>query len=397
MELQPIYETRNEIFRDMSKEEFNNLFREYYRGEVRLIPLLLEYGLGDVVKKFTARLPEIQSDIFCPHCLVEKMISKGVERGTGGEFVMKMDLYCKECGHIEHEAKLCKCYHCQRAFTLAIINDSVSKSEHTKNRYDYYISSPRSKILLGAFLRSGQDENNIRLILPRYTIKQHLLSPNEHYSEAIISELFNDGWLCFDKSTPENSITIENGKIKSYNPLKAHYRLNTNEDDSFINEISNPNLVLTTNYKINFEMGITYDEALELWNEIAYSEVVAYLEYQLQQYRFTVNIGEKTKSVLMEGLKIFSIAQMTNLIWGTVKDIASAYQKGGITKKHAVNYIPSSIQRKIEKTLTEGWEIKGYGRNFDLPQSLLSEIFFNKIIKIGDKGFTTCPNLKKKG
>jgi len=60
-------------------------------------------------------------------------------------------------------------------------------------------------------------------------------------------------------------------------------------------------------------------------------------------------------------------------------------------KKQAANSVISACQTYGEKIKIERWDFKGYSRIKDLPPSVLSEYFFNKVIRIGDKGFSMVP------
>ncbi len=60
---------------------------------------------------------------------------------------------------------------------------------------------------------------------------------------------------------------------------------------------------------------------------------------------------------------------------------------------NAVNSINTYIANNIAKRKSKEWETKGYKRNFDLPQTAISMIFFNNILKIGDKGFEQVPKI----
>ncbi|MEL7436482.1 MAG: hypothetical protein AAFN11_21255, partial [Chloroflexota bacterium] len=61
------------------------------------------------------------------------------------------------------------------------------------------------------------------------------------------------------------------------------------------------------------------------------------------------------------------------------------------TKQHAANTVVGSIQRQSERAKAEGWEIKPYNRNYNSPQSIVSEVFFNVVLQIGDGGFNQVP------
>lgn len=56
-------------------------------------------------------------------------------------------------------------------------------------------------------------------------------------------------------------------------------------------------------------------------------------------------------------------------------NLPSEYIGDKITKKHAVNTITREILRNCEKAEADSWDIKGYIRDYNYPQSIISEVF----------------------
>ena len=63
----------------------------------------------------------------------------------------------------------------------------------------------------------------------------------------------------------------------------------------------------------------------------------------------------------------------------------------GLNKKHAANIVIGNCERYTERAKINGWNLANYNRIPDLPQTILSEFFFNKVLQIGDLGFRTPP------
>jgi hypothetical protein len=40
-----------------------------------------------------------------------------------------------------------------------------------------------------------------------------------------------------------------------------------------------------------------------------------------------------------------------------------------------------------ERALAEEWEVKPYGRNFNVPQCMVSQVLYNTTLRIGEAGF----------
>ena len=170
--------------------------------------------------------------------------------------------------------------------------------------------------------------------------------------------------------------------MDSYYALKSTFELNLESDAEAIHELLNPEIIFTEK---------DYFDAMELWKNIAYYECLEYLYSKMEEYRLPDNIGPKTENIIVEGLKYFPVSQMFNHLWAATKDAAAQSVKREITKKHATNMIAGILQRRIEKSVAEKWEIKPYGRDFNLPQSIIADLLYNRILQIGDKGFTAIP------
>jgi len=120
-------------------------------------------------------------------------------------------------------------------------------------------------------------------------------------------------------------------------------------------------------------------------------ECIEYLIFTLAEHRLELNPGEKTLEMFSHLLERYSVSQIYSFIWRASKDAAAFYVRERVTKQHAANTVVGTIQRMAEKADAEGWEVKGYRRDFRLPQSLMSEVLYNAVLKIGSAGFETKP------
>ncbi len=132
-------------------------------------------------------------------------------------------------------------------------------------------------------------------------------------------------------------------------------------------------------------------EVFPTWKQMALWECLEYLDFTLSEHQLVLKPGEKTLEMLNHLLERYSVSQIYSFIWRASKDAAAFYVREQVTKLHAANTVVGSIQRMAEKAEAEGWEVKGYRRNFHLPQSLMSEVLYNAVLKIGSAGFETKP------
>lgn len=137
--------------------------------------------------------------------------------------------------------------------------------------------------------------------------------------------------------------------------------------------------------------------SLDIWREVALNECLQYLKIALGEHGFELHPGDKTLLVFTSLIQTFSVAQIYNMIWRAAKDAAAFYVRERVTKQHAANTVVGNIQRYGERARAEGWTVKPFSRNFDCPQSVVSEVLFNLALRIGDDGFRKVPSAARLG
>jgi len=242
-------------------------------------------------------------------------------------------------------------------------------------------------VYLISILRGGADES-LTKIAPISTFIQSL-SPDDNFSSSIINYLHNNELIFIHPDSAPSSFA--NDDLSSFYIYEVCYA-------PPISQLStdNPKALLVELLKIINEDWTEEwcQDALIIWKRIALAECKEYLILSLNEHHFDFSPGEKTTQYLEYALENFSTAQVYNIIWRAVRDAAARYQRGGVTKKHAANIAISAIQGNTERAVAENWEMKPYGRNYKCPQSIISEVYYNLALKLGDDGFKTTPNIK---
>lgn len=49
------------------------------------------------------------------------------------------------------------------------------------------------------------------------------------------------------------------------------------------------------------------------------------------------------------------------------------------------------LQGAGERAVAGGWDVKRFGRDFTCPQSAISKVLFDAVLRIGDRGFNEIP------
>ena len=377
----------------LTEGEIEELIKRYYGGEKNNL-LINEYDIDIKNSSFLIKTfpPRTHFDILCPFCNIFMTSYRKSKSSYSIETI-----FCKECQH-ELDNDYCSCRICK--------NKRLEKEKFERERQQILFDTQRQviidkyltdkeyptdfeeldiqmKLYLSSLLRSSLSED-LKDINPisSATLKLTPITPDNIYETKIITFLKENGLIIFSPNTVLSSISIEDNKIDGYYPLKTTYRLNIFKDEL--------NIEIDELFHLEDIEEKNEELLLTLWLEIALYECLEYLYVRLDEYNLpSQHIGDKTISTIKEALNNFSISQVFYFIWNASKNAAAFYQKGSVTKKHAVNLVAGNILRTMERAIAQNWDVSKYRRDYNYPQSIISEIFFNRILKIGDRGFDT--------
>lgn len=371
----------------LNKEQIENLMARYYAGESikKLISAFkLDIYPSALYKLFPPAEYEKYSCEYCGSVLVADRPSKQSQKFPRYE----RDLYCPMCGHKPYCNPPCKCENCKQAEQeLKEYQIELIKTTYTEptEQVSFDGISFENKVFLGSLCRVLLKEN-LYEISP-YSDIHMPLAPTDELKKQIYDALIQGRIITV---SPTSSLEAFDTKHEDFPDVfytyRVTYNLNLifppNKQDLFT-EILNPNY-----YCKNFEQ-----EALTLWRKIAVAECIQYLKYQLDNVGFDFTAGEKTYKTFEIILEDFSVSQTFGIIWKSVADASKLYLEKGISKIHAANTTISACERYAERAKINGWDLRGYSRIKDIPQSALSLFFFNRVLEIGDMGFTIPPTI----
>lgn len=373
----------------LTEIQINELIERYYNGE-KIGNLLTEFNIKARPSELVGLFPPIiYKDAMCLYCDIS-MISYRKSRSDNGN----PKVICQKCGH--NNSVQCACEQCQ------VIKRTKQQAELERKRKliaeTYSLQSTesinldnmdfRDKIYLGALLRAGLEEDYSRIKpLNNQNVK---LSANEDMNLDIVRTLYCRKIIAIHPNSPVDAFT-ENEK----NPYpllivlnKVYLQVNVESEDNRrqrLDQLMNPS-------DDDF-VQVGKEEMLKMWREVALSECLEYLLYNMTQVKFEFSIGEKTTSVLNDLLDVFSTSQIFAIIYRSVSNASRFYLEKKVTRQHAANSVIGNCQRYGEKALANNWEMKGFGRSFDCPQSIISEFLYNRVLKIGSRGFDQIPSL----
>lgn len=377
--------------------QIESLMNKYYNG-VKASDIIKEYNIDTTSSKlYTLFPPIICEDIICPVCN-EPMYK---ERDSKSSYSWnKKKPFCAICGHTDEI--ICKCNYCiAEREKVRKLNEErkvrilQEKREKIKKVYDlnivpvnYSDLNFREKVFLGALLRTSLSED-MEVILPLNDAEREL-APTIGYIKEILSYLIGRGVISVDSNSSIDAFLDSNEEKdiefpNVYYITMVKYRINIVGDEdikNILSKIINPKSFSDADK----------EDALNIWKEIALEECIEYFEYQMKSVRFDFNIGEKTIAIFKDLLENFSVSQIYGIIYKSVANATKYYQESSVSKKQAANSVIGGCQRYAERAMINNWELAKYSRIKELPQSMISEFFFDRVIGVGSLGFNMPPS-----
>lgn len=305
-------------------------------------------------------------DIFCTICGVAYIYK------SRSEFKNTKNFNTWTCGFCKNQAA-------QKEIDskLEILNNKAKKFKEQK--IDLKTISPNLLVYLAAFFRFATDED-LQTTLPFSSIKELRFSPNESINTDILREIYKENLICLSPLSDLSKINIHDDGTYSFYLNEVRFITPSENPINFINDLED--YISSSEFIINNKKEIEI-----LAYEISRQECLFYLLHVLDEHGLNYSPGEKTILVIDKCLKEFSVAQIYNFIWRAGKDAAAFYLRHPVSKDHAAKTVVGNIERQYEKALSNDWEVKPYRRNYYYPQSVLSSVLFNSILKTDDGGF----------
>jgi hypothetical protein len=299
--------------------------------------------------------------------------------------------YCPKCGHKDDPNK-CDCYNCRKALSSKIINDKKRKSDTIRNYYDFSKLVPYKledlslleKVYLGTLLRVGLSEDLKYLFI--YNLKENPLAPSQELFNEILFSLIGRKIITIHPDTSPDAFSeienLNNSKV-DYNKALFHVNIEAFEFESTVDLFLYPKIDILENK----------DELLKIWKKIAIEECKKYFQYSLNYVDFPYFVGEKSQLIFEKLIENFSTSQIFGLVNRCLGYTTKEFQASKFTRRNAGAYLLGACQLQGERAIIKKWELTYYFRPKELPESVLSMFFFNRVLNIGEKGFLNIPSL----
>lgn len=377
---------------NLSKNDLEDLIRRYYAGEKNSV-LIDEFGLDVKANQIHTLFPLIvRHDLSCPYChinLVQRPLSKSASHYENHNNTA----FCEHCSHRNNE--YCRCDNCEEILTkqaeeLRNQKRDVVRSTHRpirSNLIDFSTLTLLDALSLASLARVALDEKENK-ILP---LKSHALSFCVRQSTTLLTleRLFEKELIeiALESDLKAISLSEENKPVIHLELASWEFRLGKNSDES-LHAIE----LIEKMFRNKNEWPPSWEQEIaDIWKELALEEVLSYFELKLSEHKFNPRIGAKTIKVFLSLLQDLPITKIYNLIWVSVTN-ATAYQvRSSISKQQAANSVIGNCQQRAERALNEQWSLKGYKKDYRIPDSTRINIFSNVITDLGDNFYNETP------
>jgi len=368
----------NEKLLHLSDDELNELLVKYDAGFKNKV-LVDEYKIEIHHNSLSSILPyEILEDERCPYCdipLKQKRLKSSYGKRP----------FCDECGH--EDSGLCSCSNCKQVRQRIKEREREERIQKIEshfgelNREPVLLKDIPAKYLLyiAAFIRATAHDNLSFYRLGGNALK---LSPLSSTDSLIIEHLYKNGYLkIYDVQNYERMISQED----FFDLGNLSFELNISDPDKSKEEILE---------RLFFPSYLEIPEAelRSIWIEIAVDECVDFIISHLRSIGINYKKANEHSVKIRGVLRNYSVGQFWYLYNRSLKSANMDYCSHEITANHCVHKSIYGALAYSEKCFANNWEVFCWNRNTKKnPQSILSELFFNKVLKIGEAGFTESP------
>lgn len=374
----------------LSATQIIDLLEKYDDASIALKDIISEFSIQTTPSALSGLLPPLtHEDSPCPHCKDALLQSRRTRRSSYAPSIGR----CPNCGHQDNN--YCPCRKCREAAAqdrvrIEEIKRNVVHKDYGGRCWDGGLASLTlsDAVYLSALIRQSLSED-LATVAP-YSPGPPMLAPTKDFKMKITQHLEGKSLLAIDPDSRIEAFLFDDEltTAHSYYPAKVGW-------------LFLPGLDVADKRQFMLKLTATIDgdwpdawksDLPRLWRDIIKAEAFEYFFHMLEQRGYQLEkIGDKTHAAFDFLIERFPLSKICNLIWQAVRDTTDYNVKNSIPTYQAKNNFVGAIQRKAEKYIAQGWDLKDSRRDFGCPQTWISSTFFDTFIRVGDRGFTSMP------
>lgn len=385
---------RNELLlvvSHMSEDDILSLKTDYYLGmksseiKHKYSIMSFKFSLGKCHYIFPLQATEED----CPNCN-EKLFLLSKTREDQKKNSVNI-AFCNSCGH--QETADCNCDFCDLLRNEKAKEDTERKRQFLCEQIIFEESfalkineiSFRDKVLLGTLIQAGVEDDFITL--KPFSNSSMPIFPSEDVLKLIETELKQKHIIGFSLQSSLDCFIpdYENSTFRYY-WKKVCYKINIKEfyeDRLIAKEFLNPQSLMLK-YPKNDP---------EIWEEIVYWEALSLFNYILSFFKIKYEVGKETEEFFWIVTKQLPLSIVYSIIYQSGKNTAAYSKTERCPKYIAYNSILQNMRTIRDKIIAGQFQRWEYNRpDKECPQSIVSQYYFNSILKICDKYWKMLPN-----
>lgn len=369
----------------LTPTQMHSLINRYYSGE-KVATLIAEYDIECSSSELCRQFPPEYVEGDCPVCnspLIKPRVSRTNLSGSRDTAIR-----CSRCSHQETER--CVCQKCReiRAQKIEIQRQREREAITTfcSENWNYSITqikpeqlSAEAAIALLSLIRCGGWLNDSTIDAIASSAIPFV--PNEiSIAQYFLSALFDNGLIAPALNSRPSSFYLAADEKARFDWHAVYWSLRIPKAPDFIEQLEM--LAASDSWPNNWKTDMHV-----LWKKLAMAECKEFCMHAVAQRKLPMP-GETALTALLDNLlRSFSVSQCYQLIWNAAGRAVDYMIRENVKAQHASNALIGSCQRYADRARSEGWNIKGFQRNFNLPRSQLSYVLHDVFLKHGDIGF----------
>lgn len=382
------------VLSHLTSTQIHSLINRYYCGE-KVATLIAEYGIKCSIGELYQQFPPEDVGRSCPVCaapLIKPRTSRSSStwKNRGG-------ICCSSCAHQERDGCLCPSCSKKRANEvddllrrkrIAITNFCTANWSYEITEIEPEHFSSETAVALLSLIRSGGWLNDSTI----NAIGQSQVSfvPMENtFKQYLVKTLIDNGLIAPSPESPLTAFNFTHGEELNWELDDVYWTLRLPEAPEFIEKLE----ILTASdiWPEGWKEGVN-----TLWKMLAIAECWEYCAYAVKQRKLPMPGRTALIALLDNLLREYSVSQCYQLIWNAAGRAVDYMVRENIRPQHAANALIGNCQRYADRARAEGWAVKGFRRNFDLPRSQLSYVLHDAFFRHSEFGFTAPIGLQKR-
>ncbi len=209
------------------------------------------------------------------------------------------------------------------------------------------------------------------------------LTPKEIlFRHLLINVLLEKRLIIPSVNSPKHAFRLSPNTNPGWDPEAVHWSVLLPDPSSFVQKLER--LVASTDWPSRW-----CDDCFKLWQQLAVAECWEFCAYSIAQRNLPMPGPAALTTLFNNLLRDFSVSQCYQLIWASASDTTDFWVRKQAIAQHAANYFVGSCQRRADRYRAEGWSVKGFKRNYQLPRSQISYVLHDVFLKHSEAGFSS--------